>query len=137
MGRKTIDEVFAARGDTDTEEFKQAYAEADAALRFGQLVYELRTAAGLTQRALAERMGTTASVVNRLEQGGSAATLTTVSRLARALGVRLRIAVDGAPDVMTVVLGVRAGERTTKDGKKKPARNPTPTGKPLPVPEGK
>lgn len=39
-------------------------------LRFdvAQLVYDLRASAGLTQRQLADRMGTTQSVISRLEQ---------------------------------------------------------------------
>jgi ribosome-binding protein aMBF1 (putative translation factor) len=36
----------------------------------GELIYNLRTEAGLSQGALAERMGTTPSVVSRLEEGG-------------------------------------------------------------------
>ena len=37
-----------------------------------QLIYDLRTEAGLSQRQLAERMGTTQSVISRLEEGGGA-----------------------------------------------------------------
>lgn len=36
----------------------------------GQLIYDLRTEAGLSQRELAERMETTQSVISRLEEGG-------------------------------------------------------------------
>lgn len=39
-------------------------------LALGQLIYDLRTDAGLSQRELAERMGTTQSVISRLEEGG-------------------------------------------------------------------
>lgn len=41
-------------------------------LETGQLIYDLRTGTGLSQGALAERMGTTQSVVSRLEEGGGA-----------------------------------------------------------------
>ncbi|MCU1455662.1 MAG: DNA-binding protein [Acidimicrobiales bacterium] len=55
-------------------------------LALGQLIYDLRTAAGLTQRALAERIGTTQSVISRLEEGGSAKNrLDTLARVATAL----------------------------------------------------
>ncbi len=55
-------------------------------LAFGQLIYDLRTAAGLSQRALAERMGTTQSVISRLEEGGGAKNrLDTLARVAEAL----------------------------------------------------
>jgi ribosome-binding protein aMBF1 (putative translation factor) len=62
----------------------RAGAEHDLAL--GQLIYDLRTAAGLSQRALAERMGTTQSVISRLEEGGGARNrLDTLARVATAL----------------------------------------------------
>ena len=59
-------------------------------LALGQLIYELRTEAGLSQRALAERMGTTQSVISRLEEGGGARNrLDTLARVATALGRHL------------------------------------------------
>jgi len=62
----------------------RAAVEQDLAL--GQLIYDLRTAAGLSQRALAERMGTTQSVISRLEEGGGAKNrLDTLARVATAL----------------------------------------------------
>ncbi len=48
-------------GPTDEE---RAAIEQDFAL--GELIYELRTSAGLSQRELAERMGTTQSVISPL-----------------------------------------------------------------------
>ena len=52
----------------------------------GQLIYDLRTQAGLSQRALLERMGTTQSVISRLEEGGGAKNrLDTLARVATAL----------------------------------------------------
>ncbi len=59
-------------------------------LALGQLIYDLRTGAGLSQRALAERMGTTQSVISRLEEGGGARNrLDTLARVATALGRHL------------------------------------------------
>lgn len=59
-------------------------------LDLGQLIYDLRTEAGLSQRALAERMGTTQSVISRLEEGGGARNrLDTLARVAAALGRHL------------------------------------------------
>lgn len=52
----------------------------------GQLIYDLRTEAGLSQQALADRMGTTQSVISRLEEGGGAKNrLDTLARVATAL----------------------------------------------------
>ncbi len=55
-------------------------------LALGQLIYDLRTEAGLSQSALAKRMGTTQSVISRLEEGGGARNrLDTLARVATAL----------------------------------------------------
>lgn len=48
---------------------------------------EVSPGAGLSQRALAERMGTTQSVVSRLEEGGGAKNR--IARVAEALGRHL------------------------------------------------
>ena len=48
-------------------------------LVLGQLIYDLRTQAGLSQRELAQRMGTTQSVISRLEEGGAPGTASTPS----------------------------------------------------------
>ncbi len=59
-------------------------------LALGQLMYDLRTGAGLSQRELAERMGTTQSVISRLEEGGGAKNrIDTLARVAEALGRHL------------------------------------------------
>ena len=59
-------------------------------LALGQLIYDLRTEAGFSQRQLAERMGTTQSVISRLEEGGGAKNrLDTLARVATALNRHL------------------------------------------------
>jgi transcriptional regulator with XRE-family HTH domain len=52
---------------------------------FGARLRELRTAAGLTQPAIAAEVGTSASNISDLERGIKVPTLTTVARLADAL----------------------------------------------------
>ena len=65
-------------------------AEVEHDLALGQLIYDLRTGAGLSQRELAERMGTTQSVISRLEEGGGAKNrIDTLARVAGALGRHL------------------------------------------------
>jgi transcriptional regulator with XRE-family HTH domain len=70
---------------------RAAYEHARSACELGQMVRELREERGLSQRELAERMGTTQSVVGRLEAGGSTPTITTLERIADALGLRLEL----------------------------------------------
>ena len=53
------------------------------------LIRDARTEAGLTQAALAERLGTTQSVVSRWERGGDEPRLSTLTRILRACGRRL------------------------------------------------
>lgn len=80
-------EDIKKRRDDPTPEVRVGI-EKDLAL--GQLIYDLRTEAGLSQRALAERMGTTQSVISRLEEGGGAKNrLDTLARLATALNRHL------------------------------------------------
>ena len=64
----------------------EARAGIEQDLALGQLIHDLRTAAGLSQRELAERMGTTQSVISRLEEGGGARNrIDTLARVATAL----------------------------------------------------
>jgi ribosome-binding protein aMBF1 (putative translation factor) len=70
---------------------KTGYKQAKAAYEVGRMIRELREARQLSQRQLAERMGTTQSVVGRLEAGGSKPTLVTLERVAQALGLRLEV----------------------------------------------
>ena len=56
-----------------------------------QLVYDLRTRAGLTQRELARKVGTTASVICRMEQADYQGSLPMLRRIAGALNRRLEL----------------------------------------------
>jgi ribosome-binding protein aMBF1 (putative translation factor) len=72
-------------------------------LALGQLIYDLRTEAGFSQRELAERMGTTQSVISRLEEGGGARNrLDTLARVATALDRHLIVSFpDRVPTDLT------------------------------------
>lgn len=84
--RSRWEDIKRARSGTSAE--AQAGIEQDLAL--GQLIYDLRVAAGLSQRELAERMGTTQSVISRLEEGGGVRNrIDTLARVATALGRHL------------------------------------------------
>jgi ribosome-binding protein aMBF1 (putative translation factor) len=100
MSERVIwDEIKARQAETDPRTRPQRDAgKAAAALRFdvAQLVYDLRTSAGLTQRQLADRMGTTQSVISRLEQAGRLPTLDLLARVAAATESDLRLLVRRA-----------------------------------------
>lgn len=53
-----------------------------------------RTSAGLTQSEVAERMGTTQSVIARLESGKAAPSLRSVQRYAEAVGARAVLRIE-------------------------------------------
>src|SRR5882724_11279566 len=56
-----------------------------------QLVFDLRKKAGLSQRELAKRVGTTASVICRMEQADYEGSLPMLRRIAGALNRRLEL----------------------------------------------
>ncbi|MGH8929465.1 MAG: helix-turn-helix domain-containing protein [Egibacteraceae bacterium] len=96
---------LAEMSQEERERYDAAYAEARRDRELGQLIYDLRTEAGLTQAELAERMGTTQSAISRLEEGGGGAPkLDTLVRLAAALGRGLRISFPYGEDDPAVVL---------------------------------
>ncbi len=66
-----------------------------------------RSRAGLTQSDVAQRMGTTQSVIARLEGGKGTPSMRTVQRYAQAAGARavVRIEPQAAPGALRVVAG--------------------------------
>jgi transcriptional regulator with XRE-family HTH domain len=87
MRFRIIDHMIA--GD---KEIKRLVIEAGVNAHIAQLIYDARTAAGLTQSALAKLIGTQQPVIARLEdadyQGHS---LTMLQRIAEALNQRLEL----------------------------------------------
>ncbi len=71
-------------------------------LGFGESVYLWRITRGLTQSALAQQAGLPRPALSALERGVVDPTLRTIRRLAKGLGVRSGILVDGElPGVVT------------------------------------
>jgi ribosome-binding protein aMBF1 (putative translation factor) len=95
MANITLGELRAKYPPEDREEYDRAYAAAALAGELAELVYNLRDRAGLTQAELARRMGTTQSSIARIESGGSLPTVEMLARLARAMGISLRLAAPG------------------------------------------
>ena len=69
--------------------------EDDVSLRMGRAVKQRREAAGFSLRMLAARSGISSSMISDIERGTKSPTVTTVVRLARALGVSAAALVDG------------------------------------------
>jgi len=89
MARTTIDQLkkkrLAAGTVAERAAFEETYAAASLALRVGEQIRAAREAVGLSQRDLAQRMGTSQAAIARLEAGAVGATLTTLQRAAVAL----------------------------------------------------
>jgi ribosome-binding protein aMBF1 (putative translation factor) len=73
-------------------------AEAELNARVAQMIYNARTNANLTQAELADMVGTTQSVISRLEDADyDGHSLTMLQRIATALHTRLEIRFAAAP----------------------------------------
>ncbi len=72
--------------------FDEAYAALSLEYQLVQQLLKARTRAGLTQDAVAERMGTTKSAVSRLEAAQKhTPSLATLQRYAQAVGCELQV----------------------------------------------
>lgn len=100
MVRTTFTELKERRLAAMTPEqratFDAAYAAARLALDVGDKVRDARETAGLSQRELATRMGTSQAAVARLEAGGVGATLTTLQKVATALDLTVTVVLSAA-----------------------------------------
>jgi len=83
----------------DDADMRQMIAEETLKAEIARMIYEARTAAGLTQRALAARVGTTPSVIARLEAADvDSDALFLLHRIAAALGHALDIRLVPVPE---------------------------------------
>lgn len=72
--------------------FAEAYKSLELEYALASQMLEARAKAGLTQDAVAERMGTTKSAISRLEAAGRhAPSLATLKRYAAAVGCELKV----------------------------------------------
>jgi ribosome-binding protein aMBF1 (putative translation factor) len=95
MGRTNLGDLRNRRlgglSDVERAEFDEVYDATRLALDVGEQIRDAREAAGLSQRDLAKKMGTSQAAIARLEAGGVGATLTTLHRVAVALGRRVTV----------------------------------------------
>ena len=77
--------------------YRKAYAALEREFLLASAAIDVRNRAGLTQEALARKMGTTQPVVARLESGRGHPSMRTLDRLAKATGSRLIISFAPIP----------------------------------------
>ncbi len=80
--RKKIDKTFAEGFDTGYQE-----------LKIGYMLRNARTRSGITQDELARRLRTTKSAISRIENHAEDIRLSTLKKVAEALGKELRVAI--------------------------------------------
>jgi ribosome-binding protein aMBF1 (putative translation factor) len=95
MTRRTWTDIKDARLNAMTTEeraeFNRGYRLAALQAAIGEQVRAAREDADLSQRDLAAKMGTSQAAIARLEAGGVGATVTTLQRVAEALGLALTV----------------------------------------------
>ena len=90
---RKLEDLQSAHPVKDQSEYERAYADGDLAGQIAEIVYRLRTSAGMTQSELARRMGTTQSAIARMENSGSLPTLELLDRVGRAIGTAITLIV--------------------------------------------
>ena len=89
MSKRSWDELKATRADSAGR--RRGYDKAGRAIRLAMEVRALREARGLSQRELAELVGTTQSAIARLEGGNVSPSLPTLDKIAEALDAELSV----------------------------------------------
>lgn len=87
---------FHAKRMAESAEYRDAYDGLDSEFALVTALIEARTHAHLSQAEVASRMGTTESVVSRLESGRVKPSTRTLERYAKATGHKLRISLEPA-----------------------------------------
>ena len=93
MSNKTTDAIEIINGMIgDDEQLRGMCEQATINAHVAQLIYDVRTKAKLSQKELAEMIGTTQSVISRLEDADyEGHSLSMLSRIAQALNHELKI----------------------------------------------
>lgn len=71
--------------------FRQALKDTELEFIVAKMLVEARNNKGLSQQELAEKLGTTQSVISRLERGKSLPSLRSLQKMADSLDYRLKI----------------------------------------------
>lgn len=96
------EELLAKYPSADPEREREVAAAARLEGDLVELVYRMRTHAGLTQAELEERMGAPESTITDIEEFDTIPTIETIAQISRATGIPLRLIAD---DVFDIHLG--------------------------------
>jgi transcriptional regulator with XRE-family HTH domain len=91
-------------------EDKMSTTEDEITVRTGRALKQHRDVAGLSLRDLAARSGISASMISDVERGTKSPTVTTVVRLAQALGISAAMLIDGGTEPVSRIRVLRRGE---------------------------
>lgn len=99
---KSATEILDERFFQEEPELDKLLAEEEANAEVAGLIYRARMKAGLTQQALADRVGTTKSVISRLEDADYRGhSLAMLRRIGKALGYRVRVEFESRHGTLT------------------------------------
>jgi transcriptional regulator with XRE-family HTH domain len=127
MPGTTLEDLQSRYPPANRDEYDRARETAELAGAMAELVYAMRSQAGLTQTELAARMGTTQSSIARMESGGSLPTIEMLARFAHATGVRIRIEAPGVADIEILAGRGRPGA-AARTGRRRSAARRAPVG---------
>jgi HTH-type transcriptional regulator/antitoxin HipB len=85
-----IDRYIKSRKKTDPE-FARGFDEGYRDFKIGVILRQAREEAGLTQEELADRVGTQKTAISRIENHAEDIKLSTIQKVAKALGKSLEI----------------------------------------------
>jgi predicted transcriptional regulator len=93
MMSKSLDEKH--REMMRDPEYSKAYEEHMPEFSIARELIRARTRSGLTQKEVAQRMGTTQSVIARMESGTPLPSLRSLQKYAQATGSKVKISLEG------------------------------------------
>ena len=84
---EVTDEIIGEKGTVERNEFDNSVEDALYAYRIGETIKKARIQHNLTQEQLGDKIGVKRSQICKLENGRCSPTISTISRVFRALGI--------------------------------------------------
>ena len=84
---EVTDEIIGEKGTVERNEFDNSVEDALHAYRIGETIKKARIQHNLTQEHLGDKIGVKRSQICKLENGRCSPTISTISRVFRALGI--------------------------------------------------